>query len=120
MELLAVLTEQVQAMSDGLARATEDPRRLAMGDLGDEGAHETLVEPRLLEAEVDAEGLSGKGAPALEAQEALHVPAVAGAKEVTLEAPAVMTAAERGAVGTRAAIGQEAHRRSFLPGRARE
>jgi hypothetical protein len=120
MELLAVLTEQVQAMSDGLARAAEDPRRLAVGDLGDEGADETQTEPWLLEAEVDAKGLSREGAPALEAQEALHGTAVASAKEVALEAPAVMTAAERRAVGARAAIGQEAHGRSFLPGRGRE
>jgi hypothetical protein len=84
-EALAVLSEELQAMSDGRSRAAEQPCGLAMGHLRDEGADEGPIEPGLLEAVVEAEGLGGKGAAALETEESLDGSAVAGAGKASLK-----------------------------------
>jgi hypothetical protein len=115
MEALAVLAEELQAVRDRSARAGKNPRRLAVGHLGDEGAEEGEIEAWLLKLVVEAKGLGGEGAPTLEAEETLDEAAVAGAEEAAFEAPAVMAGMEGRAVGTRAAIGSETHGSSFLP-----
>src|SRR5262245_50767203 len=117
MEVLAVLAQELESMRDRLAVAAQDPGRLSVGDLGDQGAEQVMMEERLLEAVVDAEGLGGEGALALQAQEALDGAAVAGSEVAALEAPASVAGFEGGAVLARAMRRLESHRRSFLPGR---
>src|SRR4030095_14796759 len=102
MEVAAVLAEEFQSASDRPARAAEDPRGLAVGDLRDEGADQIVNELRLLEAVVDAKGLRREGAMALEAEEALDGAAVAGAGVAALEAPAAVAGRARGALFARA------------------
>src|SRR5262249_50723063 len=82
-----VLAEQLQSMRDRAQRATERARALAHGRLRDEVAEQREVQVRLAQAVVEPEGLDREAAPALQAQEALHDPAVAAAAEVTLAAP---------------------------------
>src|SRR5262245_14466432 len=97
MEVPAVPAEQVEAMGDGLARAAEDPRGLAVRDLGDEVAYQEMIEVRLALAVVGAEGLDGEEASALLAHEALHLAAVAAA---AVEAAALQAEVARAGGGT--------------------
>jgi hypothetical protein len=72
----------------------------------------------LLQAIVDAKGLSRKGAMAFQAQEALDETTVASAEVAALEAPAMVTAGEGGTVVAGAPRGLEAHGGPFSPGEA--
>jgi hypothetical protein len=118
MEVTAVTPEELESMSDRLAGAAQDPSGLAVRDLGDEGADQIMIDMGLLEAVVDAKGLSREGAMAFQAQEALDETAVARTEVAAFEAPAAMTAGERGTVVAGAPRGLEAHGGPFSPGEA--
>src|SRR5262249_20832845 len=109
--------EQVEAMSDRVSRAAEDPRRLSMRDFGNEVPHQKEREVRLAQAAIGAEGLDGEEAPALLAHEALDEAAVAAAEVEAAALNAEVAGRGRGTGGRRTERRLESHSKS-PPGRA--